>query len=62
MLRLTDVYGLDIRCVRLTPYKVDHRLLTEEALGAAFVARYSGTKERLGRWFIEAPCATTGKT
>jgi hypothetical protein len=27
VLWLTDVFGLDIRCVRLTPYKVDERLL-----------------------------------
>lgn len=31
MLWLNDVYGLDIRCVRLTPYKVDDRLLLDVA-------------------------------
>jgi hypothetical protein len=29
VLWLTDVYGLDIRCVRLTPYRVDNRLLLD---------------------------------
>ena len=29
VLWLTDVYGLDIRCVRLTPYKVAERLLLD---------------------------------
>jgi hypothetical protein len=29
VLWLTDVYGLDIRCVRLTPYQVDNRLLLD---------------------------------
>lgn len=29
VLWLTDVYGLDIRCVRLTPYQVDERLLLD---------------------------------
>lgn len=29
VLWLNDVYGLDIRCVRLTPYKVDSRLLLD---------------------------------
>lgn len=29
VLWLTDVYGLDIRCVRLTPYKVGERLLLD---------------------------------
>lgn len=29
VLWLTDVYGLDIRCVRLSPYKVDDRLLLD---------------------------------
>ncbi|WP_189171766.1 hypothetical protein [Pilimelia anulata] len=29
VLWLTDVYGLDIRCVRLTPYQVDDRLLLD---------------------------------
>jgi hypothetical protein len=29
VLWLTDVYGLDIRCVRLTPYKVGDRLLLD---------------------------------
>lgn len=29
VLWLNDVYGLDIRCVRLTPYKVDDRLLLD---------------------------------
>jgi hypothetical protein len=29
VLWLNDVYGLDIRCVRLTPYKVDERLLLD---------------------------------
>jgi hypothetical protein len=29
VLWLTDLYGLDIRCVRLTPYRVDDRLLLD---------------------------------
>lgn len=29
VLWLNDVYGLDVRCVRLTPYKVDNRLLLD---------------------------------
>jgi hypothetical protein len=29
VLWLNDVYGLDVRCVRLTPYKVDSRLLLD---------------------------------
>ena len=29
VLWLNDVYGLDIRCVRLTPYRVDQRLLLD---------------------------------
>ncbi len=29
VLWLTDIYGLDIRCVRLTPYKVGERLLLD---------------------------------
>ncbi|MDP9792942.1 hypothetical protein J2S43_001454 [Catenuloplanes nepalensis] len=29
VLWLNDVYGLDIRCVRLTPYKIDDRLLLD---------------------------------
>lgn len=29
VLWLNDVYGLDIRCVRLTPYKIDSRLLLD---------------------------------
>ncbi|BCJ77001.1 hypothetical protein CS0771_65450 [Catellatospora sp. IY07-71] len=152
VLWLNDVYGLDIRCVRLTPYKIDQRILldvqqviplpeaseltiqlrrrqtqvrvsgadnrdwtpyeiitpggrtgplrkrramlamvtflhqagvsaaelatviprsrflpvdgvlTDEQLGAAFVATYAGAQERLGRWFIEAPLHDDGRT
>ncbi|MER5338468.1 hypothetical protein [Micromonospora sp. NPDC002717] len=29
VLWLNDVYGLDVRCVRLTPYKIDDRLLLD---------------------------------
>jgi hypothetical protein len=29
VLWLTDVYGLDIRCIRLAPYRVDERLLLD---------------------------------
>jgi hypothetical protein len=29
VLWLNDVFGMDIRCVRLTPYKVDGRLLLD---------------------------------
>jgi hypothetical protein len=29
VLWLNDVYGLDIRCIRLHPYKLDHRLLLD---------------------------------
>ena len=29
VLWLNDVYGLDVRCIRLTPYKVDSRLLLD---------------------------------
>jgi|HubBroStandDraft_6_1064221.scaffolds.fasta_scaffold736245_2 hypothetical protein len=29
VLWLTDLYGLDIRCVRLTPYRVGERLLLD---------------------------------
>jgi hypothetical protein len=29
VLWLNDVFGMDIRCIRLTPYKVDGRLLLD---------------------------------
>jgi len=29
VLWLNDIYGLDIRCIKITPYRVDHRLLLD---------------------------------
>jgi hypothetical protein len=57
VLWLTDLYGLDIRCVRLTPYRVDERLLLDvqqviplpEASELTIQLRRKATQERAVR-------------
>jgi hypothetical protein len=57
VLWLTDMYGLDIRCVRLTPYKVGERLLLDvqqvipspEASELTIQLQRKATQERAAR-------------
>ena len=57
VLWLTDLYGLDIRCVRLTPYRVDERLLLDvqqviplpEASELTIQLQRKATQERAAR-------------
>lgn len=76
VLWLNDVYGLDIRCVRLTPYKVDSRLLLDvqqiiplpEAADLTVQLRrreqaarsHSATGRDFTRYVITTPAGSTG--